>query len=93
MCSWREGLFKHGNEKEFFLLAIVMTITIISPRCGWCWHGYVFKVLDGDSLRVKKEGKFTKYAFMGLIRLNMDSAMGIRQKDLPKLGPIKKQSP
>ncbi len=79
-----------ATKRNFFLLAIVMTITIISPRCGWCWHGYVFKVLDGDSLRVKKGGKVYEVRLYGIDSPEYGQRYGDQAKRFTKARAYKK---
>ena len=54
------------TQKIFLLLPLVLSFMMVSPEYGWCWHGYVVKVLDGDSLRVKKGGKVYEIRLYGI---------------------------
>lgn len=78
------------TKKILFMLTIVMAVIAVLPQYGWCWHGYVFKVMDGDSLRVKKGGKVYEIRLYGIDTPEYGQRYGGKAKRFTKARTYKK---
>ena len=48
------------------IIYTVFFFCFFSPTVAWGWNGYVVRVLDGDSLRVKRDGTMVEIRLYGI---------------------------
>lgn len=78
------------GEMKRLTTGVALVLIMLVPANGWCWYGYVVKVRDGDSLRVRKGGKDYEIRLYGIDAPEYGQRFGDRARQFTKARTYKK---
>ncbi|WP_051305817.1 thermonuclease family protein [Desulfogranum mediterraneum] len=72
------------------VLVMSLFLLLVPGTRGWCWHGYVLKVLDGDSLQIKRGNRIYEIRLYGIDAPEYRQAYGQQARSYTSALTLKK---